>query len=427
MNEYDSMKMADVMCHHKDMEVTSEESKADVFLLNTCSIREKPQEKVFHQLGRWKAYKDKNPQIVIGVGGCVASQEGSAIIKRAPYVDMVFGPQTLHRLPSMYDQVISTRDPIVDISFPKIEKFNHLPKTKNIKASAFVSIMEGCSKFCTFCVVPYTRGLEVSRLPEQILDEIKDLAWKGVREINLLGQNVNAYRVKDISGKRLKLSDLIEKVTEVEGIDRIRFTTSHPLQFTDDLVAAYNHPKLANYLHLPIQSGSNRILKLMHRKHNVQLYIDRISKLRALRPNISIASDFIVGFPGETEDDFQKTLNVIEEVGFDQSFSFIYSPRPQTPAALMDDDVSYQEKLERLNRLQSMIKANTLKISKEMIGTDQTILVEKLSKKMNKQISGRTENNRWVNFDGPSSLIGQFIKLRITEALSNSLRARIIN
>ncbi|MBC8227573.1 MAG: tRNA (N6-isopentenyl adenosine(37)-C2)-methylthiotransferase MiaB [Gammaproteobacteria bacterium] len=415
------------MCPHKEMEVTSEESKADVFLLNTCSIREKPQEKVFHQLGRWKAYKDKNPQIVIGVGGCVASQEGSAIIKRAPYVDMVFGPQTLHRLPSMYDQVISTRDPIVDISFPKIEKFNHLPKTKNIKASAFVSIMEGCSKFCTFCVVPYTRGLEVSRLPEQILDEIKDLAWKGVREINLLGQNVNAYRVKDISGKRLKLSDLIEKVTEVEGIDRIRFTTSHPLQFTDDLVAAYNHPKLANYLHLPIQSGSNRILKLMHRKHNVQLYIDRISKLRALRPNISIASDFIVGFPGETEDDFQKTLNVIEEVGFDQSFSFIYSPRPQTPAALMDDDVSYQEKLERLNRLQSMIKANTLKISKEMIGTDQTILVEKLSKKMNKQISGRTENNRWVNFDGPSSLIGQFIKLRITEALSNSLRARIIN
>mgnify|MGYP006175724261 CR=1 FL=1 len=427
MNEYDAMKMADVMCHHKDMEVTSEESKADVFLLNTCSIREKPQEKVFHQLGRWKAYKDKNPEIVIGVGGCVASQEGSAIIKRAPYVDMVFGPQTLHRLPSMYDQVISTRDPIVDISFPKIEKFNHLPKTKNIKASAFVSIMEGCSKFCTFCVVPYTRGLEVSRLPEQILDEIKDLAGKGVREINLLGQNVNAYRVKDISGKRLKLSDLIEKVTEIEGIDRIRFTTSHPLQFTDDLVAAYNHPKLANYLHLPIQSGSNRILKLMHRKHNVQLYIDRISKLRALRPNISIASDFIVGFPGETEDDFQETLNVIEEVGFDQSFSFIYSPRPQTPAALMDDDVSYQEKLERLNRLQSRIKANTLKISKEMIGTDQTILVEKLSKKMNKQISGRTENNRWVNFDGPSSLIGQFIKLRITEALSNSLRARIIN
>ena len=427
MNEYDAMKMADVMCHHKDMEVTSEESKADVFLLNTCSIREKPQEKVFHQLGRWKSYKDKNPQIVIGVGGCVASQEGSAIIKRAPYVDMVFGPQTLHRLPSMYDQVISTRDPIVDISFPKIEKFNHLPKTKNIKASAFVSIMEGCSKFCTFCVVPYTRGLEVSRLPEQILDEIKDLAGKGVREINLLGQNVNAYRVKDISGKRLKLSDLIEKVTEIEGIDRIRFTTSHPLQFTDDLVAAYNHPKLANYLHLPIQSGSNRILKLMHRKHNVQLYIDRISKLRALRPSISIASDFIVGFPGETEDDFQETLNVIEEVGFDQSFSFIYSPRPQTPAALMDDDVSYQEKLERLNRLQSRIKANTLKISKEMIGTDQTILVEKLSKKMNKQISGRTENNRWVNFDGPSSLIGQFIKLRITEALSNSLRARIIN
>ena len=427
MNEYDAMKMADVMCHHKDMEVTSEESKADVFLLNTCSIREKPQEKVFHQLGRWKAYKDKNPQIVIGVGGCVASQEGSAIIKRAPYVDMVFGPQTLHRLPSMYDQVISTRDPVVDISFPKVEKFNHLPKTKNIKASAFVSIMEGCSKFCTFCVVPYTRGLEVSRLPEQILDEIKDLAGKGVREINLLGQNVNAYRVKDISGKRLKLSHLIEKVTEIEGIDRIRFTTSHPLQFTDDLIAAYNHPKLANYLHLPIQSGSNRILKLMHRKHNVQLYVDRISKLRALRPNISIASDFIVGFPGETEDDFQETLNVIEEVGFDQSFSFIYSPRPQTPAALMDDDVSYQEKLERLNRLQSMIKENTLTISKEMIGTDQTILVEKLSKKMNKQISGRTENNRWVNFDGPSSLIGQFIKLRITEALSNSLRARIIN
>ena len=427
MNEYDSSKMLDLMRAERNMDRTEDVFSADLILLNTCSIREKPQEKVFSQLGRWKDYKKNNPNVVIGVGGCVASQEGEKIIKRAPYVDIVFGPQTLHRLPKMYDEVLSSRKSLVDISFPKVEKFSVLPKTPDIKPSAFVSIMEGCSKFCSFCVVPYTRGLEVSREPEGILDEIKDLVARGVKEINLLGQNVNAYRAKDKYGTKLKLADLIDRVSLVDGIKRIRFTTSHPLQFTDDLINTFENPKLANYLHLPVQSGSNKILQLMERKHKVELYIDRINKLRLLRPDISISSDFIVGFPGETDSDFQETLDLIDTIGFDQSFSFIFSPRPNTPASKMEDTTDYKIKLQRLDQLQSKINENSRHISKTMVGLDQMVLVEKKSKKTNNQLSGRTENNRWVNFDGHEDLIGQMIELRITEALPNSLRARIIN
>ena len=427
MNEYDSSKMLDLMRVERNMERTEDAFSADLILLNTCSIREKPQEKVFSQLGRWKDYKKNNPNVVIGVGGCVASQEGKNIINRPPYVDIVFGPQTLHRLPKMYDDVLSSRKSLVDISFPKVEKFSVLPKTPDIKPSAFVSIMEGCSKFCSFCVVPYTRGLEVSREPEGILDEIKDLVARGVKEINLLGQNVNAYRAKDKHGTKLKLADLIDRVSLVDGIKRIRFTTSHPLQFTDDLINTFENPKLANYLHLPVQSGSNKILQLMERKHKVELYIDRINKLRLLRPDISISSDFIVGFPGETDSDFQETLDLIDTIGFDQSFSFIFSPRPNTPASKMEDTTDYKIKLQRLDQLQSKINENSRHISKTMVGSDQMVLVEKKSKKTNNQLSGRTENNRWVNFDGHEDLIGQMIELRITEALPNSLRARIIN
>ncbi len=427
MNEYDSSKMLDLMRVERNMERTEDAFSADLILLNTCSIREKPQEKVFSQLGRWKDYKKNNPNVVIGVGGCVASQEGKNIINRAPYVDIVFGPQTLHRLPKMYDEVLSSRKSFIDISFPKVEKFSVLPKTPDIKPSAFVSIMEGCSKFCSFCVVPYTRGLEVSREPEGILDEIKDLVARGVKEVNLLGQNVNAYRAKDKHGTKLKLADLIDRVSLIDGVKRIRFTTSHPLQFTEDLINTFENPKLANYLHLPVQSGSNKILQLMERKHKVELYIDRINKLRSLRPDISISSDFIVGFPGETDSDFKETLDLIDTIGFDQSFSFIFSPRPNTPASEMEDTTDYKIKLERLDQLQSKINENSRLISESMVGSDQTVLVEKKSKKTNNQLSGRTENNRWVNFDGHENLIGQMIELRITEALPNSLRARIIN
>ena len=425
MNAYDADKMADIMCSDRNMERTDDPSKASVLLLNTCSIREKPQEKVFSQLGRWQVYKKTNPNVVIGVGGCVASQEGKSIVKRAPYVDIVFGPQTLHRLPQMYDQVVASRRSVVDISFPKTEKFDFLPKTNLIKPSAFVTIIEGCSKFCSFCVVPYTRGLEVSRPPEQILDEINHLASMGVREVTLLGQNVNAYRAKNSEGARIKLSQLIDQVTTIENIDRIRFTTSHPLQFSHDLIESFSNKKLANFLHLPVQSGSNRILELMKRKHTVETYIAKINKLKKVRPDISISSDFIVGFPGETEDDFRQTMALIETIGFDQSFSFIFSPRPQTPAASMEDTTSYDEKLDRLKRLQAKISSNAMKISKSMVGTSQRILVEKKSKKVKTQLAGRTENNRWVNFDGPENLIGQFIDLTITEALPNSLRGRL--
>ena len=325
----------------------------------------------------------------------------------------------------MYDEVIASRQSVVDISFPKIEKFDLLPKTNLIKPSAFVTIIEGCSKFCSFCVVPYTRGLEVSRPPEQILDEINHLASEGVREVNLLGQNVNAYRAKNARGKRVKLSELIDQVTAIENIERIRFTTSHPLQFSQDLIESYSNPKLANFLHLPVQSGSDRILELMKRKHTVESYVAKINELKKIRPNISISSDFIVGFPSETEDDFQQTMSLIEEIGFDQSFSFIFSPRPQTPAASMNDPISYEEKLDRLKKLQAKISSNAMKISKRMVGTSQKVLVEKKSKKVNTQLTGRTENNRWVNFDGPENIIGQFVDLTITEALPNSLRGRM--
>ena len=427
MNEYDSSKMVDMMCTKRNMQQTKDPSEADLILLNTCSIREKPQEKVFHQLGRWKPLKKKKPELIIGVGGCVASQEGEKIIKRAPYVDIVFGPQTSHRLPKMYDDAVKTNLPSIDTSFPKIEKFSSLPDAIDVNPSAFVSIMEGCSKFCSFCVVPHTRGLEVSRPPEQILNEIKKLADRGVREINLLGQNVNAYRAKDFHGIKLCLADLLHLVADIDGVDRIRFTTSHPLQFTDDLINSFENRKLANYLHLPVQSGSDRILKLMERKHKVDRYIDRIEKLRSIRPDISISSDFIVGFPGESDADFEETIDLINKIGFDQSFSFIFSPRPNTPAADMVDDVPYEEKLSRLNRLQTLINKNSNKISQSMIGTKQNVLVEKQSKKNNDQLAGRTENNRWVNFDGPQELIGSFVNLSITEALPNSLRARLIN
>ena len=393
--------------------------------MNACSITERAQEKVFSQLGRWKLLKDGNPELLIGVGGCVASQEGSKIMDRAPYVDMVFGPQTLHRLPKMYDDAIHSNESSIDISFPKVEKFDIFPKVQDADPSAFVSIMEGCSKICSFCVVPKTRGYEVSREPDQIINEIKDLAKKGVREINLLGQNVNAYRSKNKIGEKLKLADLINLVSNINGIDRIRFTTSHPLQFTDDLIEVYRNPKLANYLHLPVQSGSNRILKLMRRKYKVERYIDRIEKLRIVRPDISISSDFIVGFPGETQKDFEETLKLVDDIGFDQSFSFIYSPRPNTTAAEMEDNVPYEVKLERLQLLQSKINKNAKKISDTMINTTQEVLVEKHSKKDMNQLTGRTENNRWVNFDGPISLIGEFVNIKITEALANSLRGRV--
>jgi len=427
MNEYDSSKMVDMMCTERNMQQTKDPAEADLILLNTCSIREKAQEKVFSQLGRWRPLKTRNSELIIGVGGCVASQEGDNIIKRAPYVDMVFGPQTLHRLPKMYDDALKTKMPSIDTSFPKIEKFSKFPNAINVSPSAFVSIMEGCSKFCSFCVVPHTRGLEVSRPPEQILDEIKNLSERGVREINLLGQNVNAYRAKNKQDVKLRLADLLQLVADIDGVDRIRFTTSHPLQFTDDLISSFENRKLANYLHLPVQSGSDRILKLMERKHKVELYVDRIKKLRSIRPDISISSDFIVGFPGEKEEDFGETIDLINKIGFDQSFSFIFSPRPNTKAAEMLDDVSYEEKLSRLNRLQALIKENAYNISQSMIGTEQNVLVEKQSKKDTEQLSGRTENNRWVNFDGPKELIGSFVNLAITEALPNSLRARLIN
>jgi tRNA-2-methylthio-N6-dimethylallyladenosine synthase len=427
MNEYDSSKMVDMMCTERNMQQTKDPAEADLILLNTCSIREKAQEKVFSQLGRWRPLKTSNSELIIGVGGCVASQEGDNIIKRAPYVDMVFGPQTLHRLPKMYDDALKTKMPSIDTSFPKIEKFSKFPNAINVSPSAFVSIMEGCSKFCSFCVVPHTRGLEVSRPPEQILDEIKNLSERGVREVNLLGQNVNAYRAKNKQDVKLRLADLLQLVADIDGVDRIRFTTSHPLQFTDDLISSFENRKLANYLHLPVQSGSDRILKLMERKHKVELYVDRIKKLRSIRPDISISSDFIVGFPGEKEEDFGETIDLINKIGFDQSFSFIFSPRPNTKAAEMLDDVSYEEKLSRLNRLQALIKENAYNISQSMIGTEQNVLVEKQSKKDTEQLSGRTENNRWVNFDGPKELIGSFVNLTITEALPNSLRARLIN
>ena len=427
MNEYDSAKMADVLAASDGLELTDNVEEADVVLVNTCSIREKAQEKVFSQLGRWKALKKDGKPVLIGVGGCVASQEGEAIVKRAPYVDLVFGPQTLHRLPELIRAKRETGLPQVDISFPEIEKFDRLPEPRADGPSAFVSIMEGCSKYCSFCVVPYTRGEEVSRPFEDVLVEVVQLAGQGVREITLLGQNVNAYRGPMGDGEVADLGLLIRTIAEIDGVDRIRFTTSHPLEFSDSLVEAYRDvPQLANYLHLPVQAGSDRILSAMKRGYTALEFKQKIRKLRAVRPDISISSDFIVGFPGETEADFEKTMKLIEDVGFDQSFSFIYSRRPGTPASDLEDSVTQEEKHARLSRLQAHINAYAAGISERMVGSVQTVLVEGPSRKDPTELTGKTENMRSVNFPAPARLIGQFVDVEITAALSNSLRGRIV-
>jgi tRNA-2-methylthio-N6-dimethylallyladenosine synthase len=426
MNEYDSTRMVDVLRDSGGYELTDDPAQADLLLLNTCSVREKAQEKVFSQLGGWKQLKKTNPNLIIGVGGCVASQEGDGITKRAPYVDLVFGPQTLHRLPDMIRELRATGESVVDVSFPEIEKFDAMPAPRADGATAFVSIMEGCSKYCSFCVVPYTRGEEVSRPFASVMDEIRALADQGVREINLLGQNVNAYRGPMADGALCDLGTLIFYVAEVAGIERIRFTTSHPLEFKDSLVEAYRDiPKLATYLHLPVQSGSDRILAAMKRGYTSLEYKQKIRKLRAVRPDISISSDFIVGFPGETARDFEATMNLIADVGFDQSFSFIYSRRPGTPAASLPDEVTHEEKQQRLVLLQARLNQQARAISERMIGTVQRVLVERPSKKRAHQLAGRTENMRWVNFDGPATLLNQFADVVITDAQPNSLRGRL--
>jgi len=423
MNEYDSARMADSLVSAHGMTSTDDPSKANMIVLNTCSIREKAQEKVFSQLGRWKSFKKSNPKIVIGVGGCVASQEGKAILERAPFVDIIFGPQTLHRLPKMYSDVLSNREPIVDISFPEIEKFDCLPASKANGPTAFVSIMEGCSKYCSFCVVPYTRGEEVNRPVNDIMDEVKILAEQNVKEINLLGQNVNAYRGLMKNGTICDLALLIEFIAKVNGIERIRYTTSHPVEFTNSLISVYKRvPELVDHLHLPVQSGSDRILALMKRGHTTLEYKNKIKKLLEIRPKISISSDFIIGFPGETEKDFEYTMDLINDIGFDHSFSFIYSARPGTPAASLPDDTSLDIKKERLSMLQNRINQKAQEISMAMIDTFQSILVEGISKKSSNVLYGRTENNRVVNFKGPKDLIGNFVDIKITEALPNSLR-----
>jgi tRNA-2-methylthio-N6-dimethylallyladenosine synthase len=427
MNEYDSQKMADLLDSTHGLTFTEEASEADIILLNTCSIREKAQEKVFHQLGRWKNLKDANPNLVIGVGGCVASQEGEVIRKRAPFVDIVFGPQTLHRLPEMINQVQGKKGSVIDISFPEIEKFDRLPEARADGPTAFVSIMEGCSKYCTFCVVPYTRGEEVSRPVDDVIVEIAQLAEQGVREVNLLGQNVNAYRGETFEGETCHFSELLRIVASIDGIDRIRYTTSNPLEFTKDIIEAYaDIPELVDHLHLPVQSGSDRILTQMKRGHMAMEYKSRVRQLRKVRPNISMSSDFIIGFPGETDQDFEDTMNLINDVQFDHSFSFIYSPRPGTPAADLPDETSMETKKQRLKILQDRITAQALQISRRMLDTEQRILVEGPSKKNVMELRGRTENNRVVNFEGPHTLIGQFADVKITSVYTNSLRADLI-
>jgi tRNA-2-methylthio-N6-dimethylallyladenosine synthase len=428
MNEYDSEKMADVLRESHGYELTDVPDDADLLLVNTCSIREKAQEKVFSQLGRWRKLKDKNPNVKIGVGGCVASQEGEGITKRAPFVDVVFGPQTLHRLPELIDSSEKTKGSVVDISFPEIEKFDRLPEPRAEGPTAFVSVMEGCSKYCSFCVVPYTRGEEISRPFDDVIMEVASLAGQGVREVNLLGQNVNAYRGPMHDGQIADLSTLIYYVAAIDGIDRIRFTTSHPVEFTDSLIQAYAEvPELASYLHLPVQHGSDRVLAAMKRGHTIIEYKSKIRKLREARPGISLSSDFIIGFPGETDRDFEALMNLIAELGFDQSFSFIYSPRPGTPAASLADDTPMDEKKKRLQLLQARINQQAMEISRSMIGTTQRVLVEKVSKKRAAQVSGRTENNHWVNFDADPSAIGHFFDVVISEAMPNSLRGRLAN
>ena len=427
MNEYDSRKMEDVLRESHGLVLTGDPEQADVLLLNTCSIREKAQEKVFSQLGVWKDWKQTRPDLVIGVGGCVASQEGAAIRERAPFVDLVFGPQTLHRLPEMLTRARRSRQPTVDISFPEIEKFDRLPEPRAEGPSAFVSIMEGCSKYCTFCVVPYTRGEEISRPFDDILAEVAQLAAQGVREVNLLGQNVNAYRGRMHDGEIADLALLIRYVAAIDGIDRIRYTTSHPVEFSDALIETYaDVPELVSHLHLPVQSGSDRILLAMKRGHSAYDYKQKIRRLRAVRPEISLSSDFIIGFPGETEQDFEHTMALIDEIGFDHSFSFIYSRRPGTPAADLPDDVPLAVKQARLARLQHAINDSAQRISRQMVGTEQRVLVDRPARKDPRELAGRTENNRVVNFVGPGALIGRFVDLRITAAYPNSLRGELV-
>ncbi|HWP95037.1 MAG TPA: tRNA (N6-isopentenyl adenosine(37)-C2)-methylthiotransferase MiaB [Gammaproteobacteria bacterium] len=426
MNEYDSAKMADVLAASHGLVPTDNPAEADVILVNTCSVREKAQEKVFSELGRWKPFKLRRPEVLIGVGGCVASQEGEGIVRRAPFVDLVFGPQTIHRLPVMIEEARRTGRPVVDVSFPEIEKFDNLPEPRAEGPTAFVSIMEGCSKYCTFCVVPYTRGEEISRPFDDVIAEVARLAEQGVREVTLLGQNVNAYRGPLADGTPADLALLIRYVAEIDGIERIRFTTSHPVEFTDSLIEAFRDvPKLADYLHLPVQSGSDRILAAMKRGHTVLEYKAKIRRLREVRPDISLSSDFIVGFPGETERDFEQTMRLIEEVRFDQAFSFIYSRRPGTPAASFPDDVTPEEKHRRLERLQARVHELNHEYCKRMLGTVQRVLVERRATKDARQLAGRTSSNRWVNFHGPDTLLGRFADVLITEVLPNSLRGRL--
>ncbi|MGZ5074774.1 MAG: tRNA (N6-isopentenyl adenosine(37)-C2)-methylthiotransferase MiaB [Usitatibacter sp.] len=427
MNEYDSEKMADVLAGAEGYEKTSDPEKADLILFNTCSVREKAQEKVFADLGRVRELKRANPALMIGVGGCVASQEGAEIVRRAPFVDLVFGPQTLHRLPELLARRRATGKPQVDISFPEIEKFDHLPPARTEGSSAFVSIMEGCSKYCSFCVVPYTRGEEVSRPLEDVLAEVRHLAGNGVKEVTLLGQNVNAYRGTLADGEPADFALLLGQVAKLEGIERIRYTTSHPLEFTQRLIDAYAKlPKLVSQVHLPVQSGSDRVLAAMKRNYTAMEYRSIIRRLRAARPGISISSDFIVGFPGETEADFEATMKLVEDVRFDGSFSFIYSPRPGTPAANLADDTPHSVKLERLQRLQKRIQGLSEEYSQAMVGTRQRVLVEGVSRKDSSELAARTDNNRVVNFAGPPSLMGRFVDLDITYAYPHSLRGRLV-
>ncbi|UQB41599.1 tRNA (N6-isopentenyl adenosine(37)-C2)-methylthiotransferase MiaB [Thiomicrospira microaerophila] len=433
MNEYDSEKMAHLLENTHGLRLVETPEEADVLLMNTCSVREKAQEKVFDELGKWKKWKAEKPHRVIGVGGCVASQEGKVIRQRAPYVDVIFGPQTLHRLPAMINEALGTRSikgkakAVIDISFPEIEKFDYLPKPESSGVSAFVSVMEGCSKYCTFCVVPYTRGEEVSRPFEDVLAEVRSLAAQGVREINLLGQNVNAYRGLMADGEIADLAVLMHAVRQVEGIDRIRYTTSHPNEMTSSIINAFAEiPELVSHLHLPIQAGSDRILALMKRNHLALEYKSIIRKVRAHRPDLSLSGDFIIGFPGETEEDFQATMKLVEDLKYDRSFSFIYSPRPGTPAAGLPDDVPMDVKKQRLYALQELLNQQTLVYSEAMVGTVQRILVERLSRKSANEMAGRTENNRVVNFEGDLDMIGTFVDVRITEALSNSLRGELV-
>ena len=427
MNEYDSSKMLAVLKVSHGITPVATPEEADILLLNTCSIREKAQEKVFSQIGRWKPLKDAKPHVIIAVGGCVASQEGEELRRRAPAVDVVFGPQTLHRLPNLISEAQEKRGGVVDVSFPEIEKFDHLPEPRAEGPTAFVSVMEGCSKYCTFCVVPYTRGEEVSRPFDDVIAECAALAAQGVREINLLGQNVNAYRGAMFDGDTADLALLIEYVAAIDGIDRVRFTTSHPVEFTDNLIEVYRRvPQLVSHLHLPVQSGSDKILTLMKRGHKAAEYKEKLARLREIRPNISFSSDFIVGFPGEEDEDFEATMQLIEDVFYDTSFSFIYSPRPGTPAAAMPDRIPMDVKKARLARLQARILQMAAQISADMVGSEQWVLVDGISKKNKNEVCGRTENNRIVNFQAPASLIGRFAKVHITAAYKNSLRGRLL-